>query len=134
MSQGKLKTKGLHHIALFVTHLEKCIQFYTEILGMHVEWQPDEDNVYLSSGSDNLALHRKHGRTAERDQQKLDHIGFILESESAVEDWYLFLKTEHIPITQAPKTHRDGTRSFYCLDPDGNSVQLIYHPQLAKVL
>ena len=27
-------------------------------MGMQVEWRPDPDNVYLTSGNDNLALHR----------------------------------------------------------------------------
>ena len=29
-------------------------------------------------------------------------------------------------LLQAPKTHRDGARSLYCADPDGNTVQFIY--------
>jgi predicted enzyme related to lactoylglutathione lyase len=37
-----------------------------------------------------------------------------------------------VKILKEPKTHRDGARSFYCLDPAGNTVQMIYHPPLAK--
>ena len=33
-------------------------RFYVDLLGFAVEWEPDADNVYLSSGIDNLALHR----------------------------------------------------------------------------
>ena len=51
-------TSGLRHIALFVKDLEACAHFYIEILGMEVEWQPDADNLFLTSGNDNLALHR----------------------------------------------------------------------------
>ena len=35
-------------------------------------------------------------------------------------------------IKNEPRTHRDGARSFYCLDPDGNVVQMIYHPPISK--
>ena len=28
----------------------------------------------------------------------------------------------------SPRTHRDGTRSLYCRDPDGNTVQLLHQP------
>ena len=52
------KTSGLRHVALFVANLEACVDFYTRLLGMNIEWQPDADNVYLTSGNDNLALHR----------------------------------------------------------------------------
>jgi catechol 2,3-dioxygenase-like lactoylglutathione lyase family enzyme len=31
--------------------------FYVDLLGFAVEWEPDADNLYLSSGIDNLALH-----------------------------------------------------------------------------
>jgi predicted enzyme related to lactoylglutathione lyase len=37
-----------------------------------------------------------------------------------------------VAILKEPKSHRDGARSFYCRDPDGNTVQLIYHPPLAN--
>ena len=33
-------------------------RFYVDVLGFAVEWEPDPDNVYLTSGRDNLALHR----------------------------------------------------------------------------
>ena len=51
-------TSGLRHIALFVKDLDTCSHFYIELLGMRIEWQPDADNLYLTSGNDNLALHR----------------------------------------------------------------------------
>ena len=52
------KTGGMRHVALFVDDLAACEHFYTELLGMEVEWRPDEQNVYLTSGNDNLALHQ----------------------------------------------------------------------------
>ena len=42
-----------------------------------------------------------------------------------------FMVAAGTPIAQPPKTHRDGARSFYCHDPDGTLVQLIYHPPLS---
>ena len=32
-----------------------------------------------------------------------------------------------------PRTHRDGARSFYCRDPSGVRVQLIYHIPIASL-
>jgi catechol 2,3-dioxygenase-like lactoylglutathione lyase family enzyme len=125
-------TIGLRHVALQVCDLEACERFYTELLGMHIEWRPDADNVYLTGGADNLALHRITGPHAEAGQQRLDHIGFMLQRIEQVDDWHAFLKANAVRIMKEPRTHRDGARSFYCLDPDGNSVQLIYHPPLAS--
>jgi catechol 2,3-dioxygenase-like lactoylglutathione lyase family enzyme len=96
-----------------------------------VEWRPDPDNVYLTGGADNLALHRITGPHADAAQQRLDHIGFILAKVGQVDAWHAFLKSQGVRILKEPRTHRDGARSFYCSDPDGNSVQFIHHPPLA---
>jgi catechol 2,3-dioxygenase-like lactoylglutathione lyase family enzyme len=129
---NNLKTSGLRHIALFVTHLEECVQFYTQLLGMKIEWQPDPDNYYLTSGNDNLALHRAKPGQLPEGPQRLDHMGFIIDSMAEVDRWYEFLKEQEVKILMPPKTHRDGARSFYCQDPDGVAVQMIYHPPLVK--
>lgn len=124
---------SLRHVALNVQNLEACERFYVDLLGMAVEWRPDADNVYLTGGRDNLALHRAAGPPGSG-QQRLDHIGFVLDAIEAVDQWYNFLRGQGVRITAAPRTHRDGARSFYIRDPDGNAVQLIYHPPLAGVL
>lgn len=124
-------TSGLHHVALFVKNFEGCVHFYTELLGMKIEWHPDADNIYLTSGSDNLALHRASANFQPVAPQRLDHIGFILPEIDQVDVWHDFLKHHNVTIKALPRTHRDGARSFYCVDPDGNMVQMIFHPPLA---
>ena len=125
-------TAGLRHVALQVRDLEACEHFYTELLGMRVEWRPDVDNVYLTSGNDNLALHRMAGEFAPATAQRLDHIGFIIDRMEDVDSWFSFLKLNGVTLIKEPRSHRDGARSFYCLDPGGNSVQFIYHPPLCR--
>jgi len=122
---------GLRHVALFVNNFEACLAFYTDLLGMDVEWQPDPDNIYLCSGVDNLALHRATEEPS-RAGQRLDHIGFIVDEMDDVDRWYDFLVENGVKAQSKPRTHRDGARSFYCLDPDGVTVQMIYHPPISK--
>lgn len=124
-------TGGLRHVALSCADLESCERFYVDLLGMQVEWRPDADNVYLSSGNDNLALHRAGTDDDMSGAQHLDHIGFIIRDSETVDDWYQFFVANDVVIKAQPRTHRDGARSFYCHDPDGNTVQLIYHPPIA---
>ncbi|WP_455366587.1 VOC family protein [Kaarinaea lacus] len=123
-------TAGMRHVALNVKDVSACEHFYVDLLGMQVEWRPDPDNVYLTSGSDNVAIHRATQEAS--GTQALDHIGFILDQIEDVDAWYEFLKANNVTIKKEPRTHRDGARSFYCLDPEGVTVQLIYHPPLAK--
>lgn len=124
-------TAGMRHVALFVDNFEETVAFYRDLIGMKVEWQPDDDNIYLCSGVDNLALHRYHGGERDPATQRLDHIGFVLDSEEQVDEWYRFLTENGIRAKSEPRTHRDGARSFYCLDPDGTVVQMIHHPPIS---
>jgi catechol 2,3-dioxygenase-like lactoylglutathione lyase family enzyme len=118
----------MHHVALNVNHMQPCLDFYVGLLGMRIEWQPDENDVYLTSGTDNLALHRASQQP--QGAQHLDHIGFIIGSPDEVDAWHDYLVDNGVEIVKAPRTHRDGARSFYCKDPDGNVVQMIFHPPL----
>jgi len=122
-------TAGLHHVALRAKDAKATATFYMKILGMRLEWQPDEQNYYLTSGSDNLAIHQGDiPQTA----QRLDHIGFIIDRFEDVDTWHKFLLFKGVEITQAPRTHRDGARSFYFKDPDETVVQMIFHPPLSR--
>ena len=122
---------GIRHVALFVKELETCVKFYVDIMGMHIEWQPDADNVYLSNHGDVFALHRVEYQPAP--QQRLDHIGFVLKSIEDVDNWHDYFVKNGVRITEAPKTHRDGARGFYCLDSVGHLLELIYHPPISKL-
>lgn len=124
---------GMRHVALFVRDMAACEHFYVELLGMKVEWRPDEQNVYLTSGGDNVALHQAEPDVArEEPSQRLDHIGFFLHSAGAVDQWFDWLRSQRVRIRSEPRTHRDGARSFYCYDPDGTLVQMIHHPPICR--
>ena len=127
MTQKPPPIAGMRHVALVVPDLAACERFYVDLLGYEVEWRPDEDNVYLSCGVDNVALHRGMPSGA----GGLDHLGIILRKPEHVDAWFEFLCTHDVPMHTEPKTHRDGARSFYCSDPAGNRVQMIYHPPLS---
>lgn len=124
--------QGLHHVAIFVSNLEECVEFYETIIGMAIEWQPDSDNVYLTSGTDNLALHRAKGQQGPASEQKLDHIGFVIEEVNQIQEWYTYLNSKGVTLKNEPKLHRDGATSFYATDPAGNLVQFIHHPPISK--
>jgi catechol 2,3-dioxygenase-like lactoylglutathione lyase family enzyme len=121
---------GLRHVALNVLELAPMEHFYVTLLGFKEEWRPDEDNLYLCSGTDNLALHvvRDTGKKA----QKLDHIGLIIDTPEEVDQWHAFLLANDVRMVNEPKTHRDGARSFYCYDPEGTVVQIIFHPPISQ--
>ena len=123
---------GLRHLALYVAdaRYEATKRFYIEGMGMTVDWQPDEDAIYLSGGTDNLALHRVP--EVSRLHPALDHLGFICPTHEAVEAWYARLEARvadfGIELLNKPRVHRDASSSFYLLDPAGNKVQIVCIP------
>ena len=120
---------GLRHLALNVRDLAAMKQFYVDVLGFAVEWEPDPDNVYLSSGIDNLALHRASVATG--GPSPLDHLGLVVRTPADVDAWAAFLEGRGVTLSATPRTHRDGARSCYFHDPDGNRIQILYHPPIS---
>jgi catechol 2,3-dioxygenase-like lactoylglutathione lyase family enzyme len=119
---------GLRHLALNVADPQVSKRFYCDCFEMRVVWEPDPDNVYLSSGADNLALHRNppSGPGA------LDHLGFIVDSAEEVDRLAEGFRGRGVTIAAEPRDHRDGSRSFYCLDPDGVRIQVLFEPVLSR--
>jgi catechol 2,3-dioxygenase-like lactoylglutathione lyase family enzyme len=118
---------GLRHLALRVQDPQVSKQFYCEHFAMSIVWEPDPENVYLSSGTDNLALHK----APVTHTGALDHFGFIVDSKEEVDRLASRFKERGVTIAAAPKDHRDGSRSFYCLDPDGFRIQVLFEPTLS---
>jgi catechol 2,3-dioxygenase-like lactoylglutathione lyase family enzyme len=125
--------KGMRHIALKVRSAQRSKEFYQDILGMDVVWQPDPQNVYLSSGCDNIAIHEvsdNFWKSAE--ERQLDHLGFVVESIERVKELERDFRGRGATIVHPFKVHRDGSASFYCADPDGIVIQMIYEPTLSE--
>ena len=126
---------GLWHLALRVKDLERSRAFYETLFGMKVVWAPDPDNLYLSSGRDNLALHqiaRAEVDSYQAQGQLLDHLGMMVDSPDTVDRLFGQVEQNGVPIVHRPKQHRDGSYSFYVADPDGNTVQVLYVPGLSS--
>jgi catechol 2,3-dioxygenase-like lactoylglutathione lyase family enzyme len=133
--------RGLRHVAIRVTNLARSRTFYEQLLGMKMVWEPDPDNVYFSSGSDNFALHQiplsELAAHRPMTRQLLDHIGVILESPEAVDRMYREVEPRLQQlggqVVKPPKQHRDGSYSFYFSDPDGIVIQALYEPTISKL-
>ncbi len=123
---------GIRHVALRVRDMSRSLDFYARILGMKVEWQPDSENAYLSSGTDNLALHQAAQESSTLGNAPgLDHFGLLVRTPEEVDDWAAKLESRGVDLVQGPKTHRDGARSIYFRDPDGILIQVLYHPPIS---
>jgi catechol 2,3-dioxygenase-like lactoylglutathione lyase family enzyme len=122
---------GLRHLALNVKDVALAVNFYRRVFGMRIVWQPDAENAYLSSGCDNLALHRVS--TDDRSTQAMDHLGFIVPTIAELEEGYKWAQENRLDIERPLRRHRDGSVSYYLRDPDGNLIQVLYEPSISPL-
>jgi len=125
--------KGLRHVALKVKNATRSKDFYCTNFGMNVVWEPDPENVYLTSGWDNVAIHEVSASFSQSaGEAQLDHLGFVVESVERVKELEQEFSSRGVKIVHPFKLHRDGSASFYCADPDGIVIQLLYEPNLSR--
>ena len=136
MEKTRPSLRGLRHLALRVRDLDKARDFYQYVFGMKVVWEPDSQNCYLSSGTDNLALHEAADPAgppqAPSPSNPLDHFGFIADAPQDVDAWAAWAAQNGVTILKAPRQHRDGSYSCYLADPDGNTIQILYEPTISR--
>lgn len=126
---GPPPTKGIRHLALFVRDMGTMERFYRDVLGYVEEWRPSERELYMTRGSDNLALHA--AEVDEVRESRLDHFGLVMSKPEDVDAWAEWLDGHGVHLDTRPRQHRDGARSFYARDPEGNRIQFIWHPPIA---
>ncbi len=128
---------GLRHLALRVTDMARSRGFYEGLLGLKPVWEPDAGSVYLSSGSDNLALHLMNDEERRSFQaggvQSMDHLGFIVDTPEAVRILEEKMTGAGVKIVKGYKDHRDGSSSFYMADPDENIIQILFEPNISPL-
>src|SRR5262249_49583868 len=125
MAEAPGRIRGLCHVALRVRDVRAAGAFYQEHCDMRVVWSPDPENVYLSSGHDNLALHQAPDIAS---GGALDHLGFVVDSAEEVHTAAERLRARGVPIAREPRRHRDGSVSVYCPHPDGHLAQSLWLP------
>src|SRR5262245_27739853 len=91
---------GIRHVALNVRDVQRSVDFYCNVLGMSIEWKPDEDNVYLTSGTDNLAIHKQRSVEPLEGPQTLHHIGFLVQNPEDVDDWADRVQRQGVRLAQ----------------------------------
>jgi glyoxylase I family protein len=124
----QLNARGLSHLGLRVTDLERAKHFYVDTLGCQLVREMDgvalinAYGVFISlQGADSYSP--KHDRF-DPFRVGLDHLAFAIEDESLLEDLRRNLDAAGVRnhgIEEDPETH-DKYISFY--DPDGIAWEL----------
>ncbi len=106
--------RGLNHITIAVSDLDRSLRFYTDILGMqgHVRW---DGGAYLSLGELWFCLSSDKAAPA----QDYSHIAFDI----AEDDFLSFAdKLRTAGVTEWKQNTSEG-QSIYFSDPDGHRFE-----------
>ncbi len=119
----------IHHVAINVKDLQRSIDFFKDLVGLHVI-DRDDHSAKLSIGDSEIVLFQLPSDinippgNKEEHPASLNHIA--LEIHPALfEKYHRCLKDNGVTITFGPVKRRHGY-ALYFLDPDGNKIELFY--------
>lgn len=124
-----LKTKGIHHLALTVSDLQKSKEFYFKVCGMKVFHENKESVGLTSEGLDSLWLLLPRDAPYEakpfnRNNVGLDHWAFSVTSLEDLKGVEKHLKDLGIEMEDGGITDDDfGGTAIFTQDPDGMKVE-----------
>ena len=121
-----MEIKELGHVVLYVTDLNKMVDFYSRVLGFQLIGKNDAFAAFSSGRTHHEMLLIEIGKGYQRSQQLqpgLYHIGFkIGDTEQELKDTIVLLQKENVVFVGTADHH--VTKSVYILDPDGNELEL----------
>ena len=119
--------KSLDHVVLTTRALDKCIAFYTEVLGMQLE-RFGEGRIALRFGEQKFNVHPPgYDAGIKARHPTPGSLDLCFLADRPLEQVIARLKQHNIPIEEGP-VRRTGARfpirSVYVRDPDDNLVEI----------
>ena len=121
-----MKLKNFDHIVLTTSHLEECLHFYRDFLGMTVSCE--NGRYALLFGRCKINIHRRPGEFKPAAAYPVSgSIDLCIITETPMEKVLSELLTKGAPvITDIVDRHgaRGPMKSIYLWDPDGNLIEI----------
>jgi glyoxylase I family protein len=139
------QSRGLHHLDLVVSDLERSRTFYSDLL-RPLGWGPVLDLVgergetiwYLQAQETWLGLRQKqsdaHLVPYDRYAIGIHHVAFEALSRRAVDECWDRVLAQGVKTESAPKEfphYASGYYAAYFYDPDGIKLEVVYEPTRA---
>jgi catechol 2,3-dioxygenase-like lactoylglutathione lyase family enzyme len=118
-----IKVKGYHHVAILIKDLKRSKSFYEGILNLIPIPRPDFGfaGEWYQIGQN----HQLHLMKIESPINQQQH--FAIEVAD-IRETYKTLQSNSVKIVEEPgKRPHDGSDYMFCLDPDGNLIELTHH-------
>lgn len=134
--------KGVDHLDLVVTDLERSLAFYRELLdplgftrASEIEGERGERVVYLGgTGGPSVSLRERqsdaHRTPYDRYAVGIHHLAFVADSREQVDERAAWLR-EHGAEIESPPREYDYMPGYYAVfffDPDGIKLEIVHKP------
>ena len=131
--QRQLQIRGLHHVTIICSSLERAVGFYRDVLGLRLVKQtlnPDDPNARHfffgdAAGSPGTLLTFFEYPNMEPGRQGVGsthHVALCVDTEEELEGWRQWLASQGVPCTEV--LDRTYFKSIYLRDPDGHIVEI----------
>jgi methylmalonyl-CoA/ethylmalonyl-CoA epimerase len=128
IARGRTLVRGLDHIAVVVSDMDRSVEFYTDVLGLKLvkDGRPEGGEKKSFIGTEKktiLALTENKQRAGQAGSfvEGVDHIAFYVDD---VEKAGALLREKGVRIIEE-KVGQDGrTRAYHFLDPDGLELEI----------
>jgi glyoxylase I family protein len=132
-----MPARGIHHIDLAVTDVDRSLAFYTDLLGPLGLWKEvlrfptyrgTEEVVYLSFGQEWLGLRPADGGTHRYYGVGLEHLAFEVDTREEVDAAHQRCSQRGDRIHHPPEQDRDiaAYYAFFVFDPDGFRIEVFH--------
>jgi len=120
-----MRIKGVHHIKLTVTDLDRSKRFYQKIPGFKIVAEhPDFIMFYNNFLYLGLTTHKGKAKAKfDETTTGLDHISFVVESKQDLDGVIIFFDKEKIPHGEIKKLS-NNTYVLAFRDPDNIQLEL----------
>jgi catechol 2,3-dioxygenase-like lactoylglutathione lyase family enzyme len=114
-----IQVNGIDHVVLHVRDVARAKKFYTEVLGLTV-YRENDEQVFLHAGQQGVALFRKRDAAPLTAGNDLNHLALNVAA-GTYETLKAELERQGVTVTGRPGEER----CIYFHDPDGHRLQLV---------
>ncbi len=129
----RLAIRGIHHVTLICSSIERSVAFYRDVLGLRLVKQtvnqddPNARHFYFGGGAGEpgtviTCMEYPFMEEGTVGRGSTHHFAFLVETPEELEGWRQYLLSRGIGCTEA--LDRTYFKSIYLRDPDGHIVEI----------